>query len=264
MGNNNQNQGNRQQQKRDDKYHISVKDPASFLDRAEKYECHMTSREFCETIVNPLFKGTFKDCNGSYCSLMNTSGGPKMFVDLHFSKSNSQVSNAPYECLIEKSVALSNATDTFSRVQALNNKIKTSGIYDITKEARDILSDFNPGEKDPDKINWKQKIIETNDNSQRGIGTSAYVKIITFDPVLIVKNYFGKYIKVNGKVTDRIAEYNVEVVKQIQNVYNPHGGVDLLLKISCYDRKNAEKSIMASGSFPQYTLNPMYTACNNI
>lgn len=259
MGNNNQKyQNSNNQQQEHEKLRIDIKDPASFVDEAEVFTRHMTSREFCERVVNPLFKGTFKDFDGSYCTLMNTTQGPKMFIDLHFSKSN-QTSNAPYEALIEKTQKIKNSGDTFSRVQALSSKMNSSRIYDLTDEAKELLSDFNPGEKDPKKIKWKDKMTETSGTNTRGI-MSANVKIVTFDPIVIVRKFYGRYIQLNGQKTDRAAEYNIEVVKQIQNMYTPNSGVELLLKLTCYDRNNAERSIIASGGMPQLTSNPMYPA----
>lgn len=260
MGNNNQNQRGNNQQQQSDKLRITVNDNDDiFLNGVEKFERTMTSREFCETIVNPLFKCTFKDFDGSYCTLMNTTQGPKMFVDLHFSKSN-QISNAGYDCLIEKSVALKSNGDTFSRVMALSNKINSNRIYDMTREAKELLSEFNPGEKDPNKIKWKDKMVETNEQSVNGIGNTAVVKLITFDPVSIARCRLGNRLKINGK--DRYVEYTVDVIKHIQNVYNPNGGVELLLKVTAYDKENAQKSIMSSGLISQYGANPMYRACN--
>ena len=251
--NNNQNQSNQKE-----KLRITIKDPASFVDEAEMFKRHMTSREFCEKIVNPIFKGTFKDFDGSYCSLINTNQGPKMFVDLHFSKSN-QVSTAPYEALELRASNIKNNGDTFSRVVALSSRLDTSRIYLLTEEAKELLSDFVPGEKDPKKIKWKDRMIETSGKNWRGVD-SANVRIINLDPMVMIRRYYGKFIKINGQKTDRLAEYDLKIVKHIQNAYNPQAGVDLLLELSCYDRANAERSIIAGGGAPSFNTNPMYPA----
>lgn len=252
--NNNQNNND----KKAEKLRITIKDCASFVDEAEMFKRHMTSREFCEKIVNPIFKGTFKDFDGSYCTLINTNQGPKMFVDLHFSKSN-QVSNAAYDALIPKAVAVKNNGDTFSRVLALSSRLDVSRIYNLTDEAKELLSDFIPGEKDPKKIKWKERMVETSGQNWRGVN-SANVRITNLDPLVMMRAYYGKYIKLNGKVTDRVAEYDLKVVKHIQNAYNPQSGVDLLLELSCYDRANAERSIVTLGGTPNFNNNPMYPA----
>lgn len=256
MGNNNQNNSNNSNNS-SEKLRIRNNDCKSFVSDSEVFSMNRTSKWFCENVVNALFKNVFKDYDGSYCTLINTNQGPRVFVDLHFSKSN-RVSNAPYEALIEKSQKLKNSGDTFSRVQSLNSKMNSSRIYELTQEAKDILSEFNPGEHDPKKIKWKDKMVETSGQNINGI-VGANVKIITLDPIKMIKEVYGKYIKLSdGKLTDHIAEYSIEPVKQIQNMYTPGAGVELLLKLSCYDRGNVERSIMASGAVPQVTNNPMY------
>lgn len=260
MSNNNQNNTNNKQHGNDDKLRITIRDCASFVDDCEVFRHHKTSKEFCERYVNPIFRSTFKDFDGSFPSLLNTAQGPKMYIDLQFSKKNQVNSGAKYEALIERnSMAAKSGKDTFSKVQALNSRLNSSRIYDLTDEAKELLSDFNPGEKDPYKIKWKDKMVETSGQNNAGI-ISTSVNIITLDPIVMIRHYYGKFIKVNGQVTDRLAEYDIKVVRQIQNVYNPQPTVELLLEILCYDRANAERSIMASTGNMQFNSRPIYPA----
>lgn len=258
MANNNQkNNGNNQQQStKKDPLRIYIEDPASFTDDTEKFTRYMTTKEFCERIVNPIFKGTFRDFDGSYCQLVNTDKGPKIFVDLNFSKSG-QISNAKYFALVEKSTKTSNGTDTFSKIQALNSKLNSTKIFDLTPEGEEILSEFVPGVKNIKDIKWAQRMVETSEKSFSGI-TSTNVKIAMLDPLPMLKKYYGTRIKLGNKVTDKQAIYDIRAIKPIQNGYSPNP--EILLELACYDRANSERAIMSLGGSPVYNTAPMYRA----
>ena len=248
MGNNNQNNATENTNK--DNLRIEVKTPIPF--HPELSVKTYKSQIIADEIINPIFNSTFKDYKG--CMINVEGNGPmtRCTVDLFFVKG--KVSDAPYEAL--EQIGVKKGTDTLSRIQRVNQLSSRNKIYQLTDNAKELLSEFMINKNKKGEIDWNQSDVESEGVTETGM-RQATGKVLRLDLNIIVRKAFG-YRNSTGSKT----YFNVTPLRRLVP-YNQMPGAplsnDWLLRIECLDSNATEDTLKMLGNGAFANGIPMYT-----
>lgn len=239
MGNNNQN-NNQNNANCKERLRIDVKEPINFHDEEELGIKTYKSQQIADKFVNPMFKGLFNDYKGC---MINVEPGPigKVTVDLFFVKG--MVSNAPYSAL--EPIATKKGNDTLSRIQhvsMMNNKNK---IYQLTDEAKELLSDLCLNKNKKGEVIWNNSYIEIEGVTDTGV-RQATGKVLRLDLNIILRKCYGYYAKNKSKQF-----FNVTPIRRLIPMNQMPGSMpsnDWLLRIECLNEKATEDTLNLLGN----------------
>lgn len=194
-------------------------------------------------MVNKLFKAVFSDWEG--CLILPNSAG-KFDTFLYFKENG--IKDESRLCALEHVVqANTNNLSMSQRIQNLNLRYKNK-TYELSRDAKDILKEFMPQEKNG-SVKWNNYIVEKTQQEYNGY--SVHVQIIGIDIMKIIRKIYGS--QVNGRRTD----YAMRVEREI-GMRNQQGFcTNYLVSIMQLDVKETEKIAQSVGMVPLAGSIPM-------
>ncbi len=106
-----------------------------------------TKEELCESVVNPLFKTAFKDCNGSFVRVIQPPKGGAVYVELVLDfipgSDNGNGGVQAYTTIgSSESGSKTDKNSLGARFMAHNVKVSSKESFEITQDAIDMLTPF--------------------------------------------------------------------------------------------------------------------------
>lgn len=252
MGNNNQKNTNENGKR--EKLRIEIKNPSNFKDEQELGIKTLKSQQIADKYVNPMFKPLFKDYKGCMINIEEYPNGyRRVVVDLYFVKGI--VSDAPYEALVP--IASTKGTDTLSRIQHVSMMNNRNKIYQLTDEAKELLSDLCIIKNKNGEVLWDKTYTEIDSVTEIGV-KQATGRVMRLDLNIILRKYYGYTSKDGSK-----QYFNVTPLRRLQNMTPIPGSPinnDWLLRIECLDEKATEESLKLLGNTGFVNGIPMYQA----
>lgn len=101
---------------------------------------------------------------------------------------------------------------------AATSRMKTKRLYDLTREAKEALSEYMQTERNG-AINWNQKISEQSASGYAG--GPILVQVEGFNLINIIKGLYGsKYkVKVGEKTLTKYYEFGIQLLAPVKNPY---------------------------------------------
>lgn len=187
-------------------------------------------------MVNALFKPVFSDWEGCLI-LPNNAGGFDTFL---YFKENGVKDETKLQALEHVVQANTNNLSMSQRIQNLNLRYKNK-TYELSRDAKDILKEFMPQEKNG-KVKWSNFVVEKTQQEYNGY--SVHVQITGVDIMKIIRKIYGA--NVDGKRTD----YTMKVERGI-GVVNQQGlFANYLVTIMQLDVREVEKIAQSVGMIP--------------
>lgn len=187
-------------------------------------------------MVNRLFKPVFSDWEGCLI-LPNNAGGFDTF--LYFKENGIKDENklTALEHVVQSNT---NNLTMSQRIQNLNLRYKNK-TYELSRDAKDILKEFMPQEKNG-SVKWNNFVVEKTQQEYNGY--SVHVQITGVDIIKIIRKIYGA--QVDGKRTD----YTMKVERGI-GVVNQQGlFANYLVTIMQLDVREVEKIAQSVGMIP--------------
>lgn len=186
--------------------------------------------------INQLFRPVFVDYEG--CIIAPDQFG-QLQVALYFKDKGQAMREDSIKTLVPvtERVQGSSAIDRIMKMNLRNS----SKSYDISKETKDILSEFIYTRGNA-KVNWNQHIVEQTERNYNGY--SIYVKMIGLDLVRLVRKIYGA--KIDGSRID----YNISIVKPIGMDVTGGANQNYLINIQQLDSKEVERLASEIGVVP--------------
>ena len=186
--------------------------------------------------INQLFRPIFSDYEG--CIIAPDSYG-QLQVALYFKDKGMRGTDETIKTLIPVTERVKGTT-AIDRVMQMNLR-NSSKSYDISKDTKDILSEFIYT-RGNSKVNWNQHILEQTERQYNGY--TIYVKIVGLDLVRIVRKIYG------GKLDGSRIDYNISIIKPIGADVNGFNQ-NFLINIQQLDSKEVERLANEIGVVPQ-------------
>lgn len=187
-------------------------------------------------MVNRLFKPVFSDWEGCLV-LPNNAGGFDTFL---YFKENGVNDGNKLKALEHVVQSNTNNLTMSQRIQNLNLRYKNK-TYELSRDAKDILKEFMPQEKNG-KVKWNNFVVEKTQQEYNGY--SVHVQITGVDIMKIIRKIYGA--QVDGKRTD----YTMKVERGI-GVVNQQGlFANYLVTIMQLDVREVEKIAQSVGMIP--------------
>lgn len=187
-------------------------------------------------IVNQLFRPVFSDYEG--CIIAPDAYG-QLQVALYFKDKGMTGSDDKVKSLIPV-IERVKGTSAIDRIMQMNLR-NSSKAYDLSKDTKDILSEFIYTRGNA-KVNWNQHVLEQTERQYNG--QIIYVKVVGLDLVRLVRKIYG------GKIDGSRIDYNISIIKPI--------GADVqginqnfLINIQQLDSKEVERLANEIGIVPQ-------------
>lgn len=187
-------------------------------------------------MVNKLFKPVFSDWEGCLI-LPNNAGGFDTFL---YFKENGVKDPNKLTALEHVVPANSNNLTMSQRIQNLNLRYKNK-TYELSRDAKDILKEFMPQEKNG-KVKWNNFVVEKTQQEYNGY--SVHVQITGVDIMKIIRKIYGA--QVDGKRTD----YTMKVERGIGVVNQQGFFANYLVTIMQLDVREVEKIAQSVGMIP--------------
>ena len=186
--------------------------------------------------INQLFRPVFSDYEG--CIIAPDQFG-QLQVALYFKDKGHAMNSDSIKSLVPvtERVQGSSPIDRIMKIN-LRNSAKS---YDISKDTKDILSEFIYTRGNA-KVNWNQHIIEQTERNYNGY--SIYVKMIGLDLVRIVRKIYG------GKLDGSRIDYNISIIKPIGMDVTGGMNQNYLINIQQLDSKEVERLASEIGVVP--------------
>lgn len=186
--------------------------------------------------INQLFRPVFVDYEG--CIIAPDQFG-QLQVALYFKDKGQPMNTESIKTLVPvtERVQGSSAIDRIMKMNLRNS----SKSYDISKETKDILSEFIYTRGNA-KINWNQHIVEQTERNYNGY--SIYVKMIGLDLVRLVRKIYG------GKLDGSRIDYNISIIKPIGMDVTGGMNQNYLINIQQLDSKEVERLASEIGVVP--------------
>lgn len=186
--------------------------------------------------INQLFRPVFSDYEG--CIIAPDAYG-QLQVALYFKDKGMIGGEDVIKSLFPVTERIK-GTSAIDRVMQMNLR-NSSKAYDLSKETKDILSEFIYT-RGNSKVNWNQHIVEQTERQYNG--QVIYVKVVGLDLVRLVRKIYG------GKIDGSRIDYNISIIKPI--------GADMtgfnqnfLINIQQLDSKEVERLANEIGVVPQ-------------
>ena len=193
-------------------------------------------------LVWNLFKPVFPEYEG--CVILPDQYG-QLQVTLYF-KDKGKITDSNLVKAIAPVGMTQPTSNAFERIASINQRL-SSKKFELTKDAKDILSDFF-WVKGNNKVNWSQFVTEVISNDYNGY--SVHLKVTGLDINRILRKIYGS--KVKGSRVD----YSLSIVKPI--------GVDgsgllqnYLISIQQLDTREVENLAREIGVIPVQGTIPM-------
>ena len=187
-------------------------------------------------MVNRLFKPVFSDWEGCLI-LPNNAGGFDTFL---YFKENGVKDPNKLTALEHVVQANTNNLTMSQRIQNLNLRYKNK-TYELSRDAKDILKEFMPQEKNG-KVKWNNFVVEKTQQEYNGY--SVHVQITGVDIMKIIRKIYGA--QVDGKRTD----YTMKVERGIGVVNQQGFFANYLVTIMQLDVREVEKIAQSVGMIP--------------
>jgi hypothetical protein len=161
----------------------------------------ITTTERLSKKVNRLFNAVFNDYIG--CSIV-----PNQFGTLQLSlffKDNG-LKGDKYNAFVPVGTAISKNSGIIQKIDIMSRR-QSSRKYEMTPEARELLSEFFMIPNNQKEVNWNQVTLE--EVEPNNMGMIIYNKIINMDLNRVVKKIFG------GKVEGSRVDYQIIPMKPI-------------------------------------------------
>ena len=186
--------------------------------------------------VNQLFRPIFSDYEG--CIIAPDAYG-QLQVSLYFKDKGYSGREDVIKSLIPVTERVK-GTSAIDRIMQMNLR-NSSKAYDLSKETKDILSEFFYTRGNA-KVNWNQHVVEQTERQYNG--QLIYVKVVGLDLVRLVRKIYG------GKIDGSRIDYNISIIKPIgadMNGFNQN----FLINIQQLDSKEVERLANEIGVVPQ-------------
>lgn len=186
--------------------------------------------------INQLFRPIFSDYEG--CIIAPDSYG-QLQVSLYF-KDKGITGREDVIKSLQPVIERVKGTSAIDRIMQMNLR-NSSKAYDLSKETKDILSEFIYTRGNA-KVNWNQHVIEQTERQYNG--QIIYVKVVGLDLVRLVRKIYG------GKIDGSRIDYNISIIKPIgtdMSGYNQN----FLVNIQQLDSKEVERLANEIGIVPQ-------------
>lgn len=187
--------------------------------------------------INQLFRPVFSDYEG--CIIAPDAYG-QLQVALYFKDKGSFGRNDDMIKTLIPVTERVKGTSAIDRIMQMNLR-NSSKAYDISKDTKDILSEFIYT-RGNSKVNWNQHVVEQTERQYNG--QIIYVKVVGLDLVRLVRKIYG------GKIDGSRIDYNISIIKPIgadMSGFNQN----FLINIQQLDSKEVERLANEIGVVPQ-------------
>lgn len=185
--------------------------------------------------------------------MINVEPTGRVSVDLFFVKG--LVSDGKFEAI--ESIATKKGTDTLSRIQHVSQMSNRNKIYQLTAEAKEMLSELALNKNKNGEVNWNQSYVEIEGLTETGV-RQATGKVLRLDLNLILRKYYGY------KAEDGSRQFfNVVPLRRLIPVNAMPGAPvsnDWLLRVECLNEKATEDTLRLLGNTGVVNGIPMYQA----
>lgn len=193
--------------------------------------------------VNQLFRPVFSDYEG--CIIAPDQFG-QLQAALYFKDKPMVTREDSIKTLVPVTERVQ-GTSAIDRITRMNLR-NSSKSYDVSKDTKDILSEFIYT-RGNSKVNWNQHIVEQTERTYNGY--SIYVKVIGIDLVRLVRKIYG------GKIDGSRIDYNISIVKPIGMDMSGGMNQNYLINIQQLDSKEVERLASEIGVVPVQGNIPM-------
>lgn len=186
--------------------------------------------------INQMLRPVFSDYEG--CIIAPDAYG-QLQVSIYFKDKGFSGNSEAIKSLIPVTERVKGSSP-IDRIMQINLR-NSSKAYDLSKDTKDILSEFIYTRGNA-KVNWNQHVVEQTERTYNG--AIIYVKVIGLDLVRILRKIYGS--KLDGSRID----YNISVIKPVGVDMNG-GNQNFLINIQQLDSKEVERLANEIGIVPQ-------------